>query len=51
MFEGAVPGHGFLGDAVELDTPLHTIASVDNSVRIGGAEASQAWGEQFILTL
>ena len=40
-----------LRDAVKLDTLLQTIPSVDDGVRVGGAESGEAWGEQLILTL
>lgn len=38
-------------DAVELDVPLHAIASVEDNVWICGAKPSQAGWEELVLTL
>ena len=51
MSEGCCPHHRLLREAVELHTPLHAVAGVDDGVGVGGIEAGQAGGEQLVLEL
>ena len=51
MSEGCRPHHRLLREAVELHTPLHAVAGVDDGVGIGRIEAGQAGGQQLILVL
>ena len=49
--DGVFPEHSFLRQAVELETPLQTIASVQEGVRVTGAESDQTGRKQLIHTL
>ena len=51
MSDGVFPEHHLLRDAVELDTLLQTISSVDDGVWVGGVEPGQAGWQQAILIL
>ena len=51
MSEGCCPHHRLLREAVELHTPLHAVAGVDDGVGIGRIEAGQAGGQQLVLVL
>ena len=51
MSERQCPEDCFIGDAVELNHTLQTIASVDDNVRVTWTEPSKARREDAILTL
>lgn len=49
--DGILPQHSLLRERVELETSLQTIASIEEGVRVTGAEPDQTGWQQFILTL
>ena len=51
MCQGHLPHYYSLAKAVEMDTSLLPITSVDQNVRLCWAKSGQAWREEIILKL